>query len=66
MFKDIQGVNIFEVADRLYAFICCYSQGFMILDISDLDEISIVVEDDYSNLIYNGKSMKYIMNCFNL
>lgn len=64
-FKDIQGVNIFEVADRRYAFICCYSQGFMILDISDLDDISIVVEDDYSNLIYNGKSMKYIMNCFN-
>ena len=62
--RDMQGVTTFNFAGHTYAFVCCYSTGFLIWDITDKTNIHKVSDEDFSDVIYNGSSIKTKLNCF--
>lgn len=62
--RDMQGVTTFNFAGHTYAFVCCYSTGFLIWDITDKTNIHKVSDEDFSDVIYNGSSIKSKLNCF--
>ena len=62
--RDMQGVTTFKFAGHTYAFVCCYSTGFLIWDITDKTNIHKVSDEDFSDVIYNGSSIKTKLNCF--
>lgn len=56
-FKESQNCEIYENAGKIYAFICNYSQGYTIVDITDVNNVNIVYTNDYKSVIYNGENM---------
>lgn len=56
-FTESQNCEIYENAGRIYVIICNYTKGYLIADITDLNNVSIVCKNDYSNILYNGENM---------
>lgn len=56
-FKESQNCEIYENAGKVYVFICNYSQGYTIADVTDINNVSIVCVNDYRNITYNGEKM---------
>lgn len=56
-YKECQGIDTYEANGHIYAFICNYSLGFTVVDITDVENpvIKTINEDD---VIYNGVSQK--------
>ena len=62
--RDMQGVTTYRYAGRTYAFICCYCTGFMIWDITDKNNIKMLCDEDFSDILINGNPIKMKLNCF--
>ena len=62
-YKESQGVDTYSINGHVYAFICNYNLGFTIVDITDVNNPSIVTinEDDviYNGINLNGKSYNF-------
>ena len=56
-FKEFQNCEIFENSGKVYAFICNYSQGYTIADITDVNDVSISYINDYKSMIYNEENL---------
>lgn len=63
--RDMQGITTYTVNGRVYALVCCYSTGFMIWDITNKENIRLVCDEDFSDVVYNGLSIKGKLNTFN-
>ena len=55
-FRDIQEMKIYEHDGHVYAFICKYTCGVLILDITDLNNVFIAKEEEFSNWKYKNYS----------
>ena len=62
--RDMQGVTTYRHDGRTYAFVCCYSTGFMIWDITNKNDIRMLCDEDFSDVLINGISIKTKLNCF--
>jgi hypothetical protein len=47
---EYQGVDCFEKNGRCYALICTYSEGFVIIDLTDENSISLVKSFDFTSI----------------
>lgn len=56
-FKESQNCEIYEHAGKVYAFICNYSQGYTIADITDVNNVAVVCVNDYKSITYNGENL---------
>lgn len=56
-FKESQNCEIFEKNSKIYAFICNYSQGYTIADITDINNVTIAYINNYQNITYNGENL---------
>lgn len=56
-FKESQNCDIFEYNGQVYLFICNYSQGYIIANITDVNNVSITKIDEYKNITYNGENL---------
>lgn len=56
-YKECQGIDIYESDGRVYAFICNYSEGFTIVDITDVKQPDVVTVND-APVVFNGISLK--------
>lgn len=56
-YKECQGVDTYSANGHLYAFICNYSLGFTIVDITDVYNPSIVAINE-EDVVYNGINLK--------
>lgn len=63
--RDMQGITTYSVNGKVYALVCCYSTGFMIWDITEKDNIRLVSDEDFSDVVFNGSSIKGKLNSFN-
>lgn len=54
---ECQGVDFFEKENKLYAFICNYSLGYTIVDLTDLEKIEVVARND-DPVFYGDASLK--------
>ena len=57
-FTEYQGVGTFENNGRFYALTCTYQKGFVIVDITDDNDIKIVSEFDFSSVYVDGESIQ--------
>lgn len=64
VFKDIQNTKIYECNGHVYAFICEYTSGVLILDITDLDNVFIAKEDEWDDWKY--KNYKKGIYCYDV
>lgn len=64
-YKEYQGIGLYDVGDRSYAFLCNYNKGFTILDITSPYDIKVECVDE-SYITYEGVSMKYISYNFDV
>ena len=55
-FRDIQDVTFFEKDGQSYAMSCKYNKGVIIFDITDVNNVQVVADDEFADLQYNGKS----------
>lgn len=62
--RDMQGITTYHYGGRSYALICCYYTGFMIWDITDKNNITLVCDEDFSDIMYKGLTIKNKLNCF--
>ena len=65
-FKESQNCAIYEYGGKVYAFICNYSQGYTIADITDVNNVSIVCVNDYKSITYNGNNLYNIIYNFDV
>lgn len=63
--RDMQGITTYTVNGKVYAFVCCYSTGYMIWDITNKEDIRLVCDEDFSDVLYKGLSVKGKINTFN-
>lgn len=63
-FRDIQNLKIYEHNGRVYAFICKYTRGVLILDITDLDNVFIAKEDEFEGWKY--KNLSNAIYCYDV
>ncbi len=56
-FKESQNCEIYEANGRVFAFICNYTQGYTIADITDVNNVSIACLNDYKDITYNGENL---------
>lgn len=56
-FKESQNCEIFKKDGKIYAFICNYSQGYTIADITDMNNITIAYINNYKDITYNGENL---------
>ena len=56
-FKESQNCEIFEKNGKIYAFICNYSQGYTIADITDMNNVTIAYTNNYQDITYNGENL---------
>lgn len=57
-YKEFQGIDLYHVDNRTYAFLCNYNLGYTILDVTNPDDVNIVKMDE-SWITHNGMSMRY-------
>lgn len=62
--RDMQGITTYHYGGRSYALVCCYYTGFMIWDITDKNNIHIACDEDFSDIMYKGLTIKKKLNCF--
>lgn len=62
--RDMQDVCTYDYGGHSYAIVCCYSSGFMIWDITNRDNIKLICDEDFKDIIINGLYIKGKLNCF--
>lgn len=55
--KEYQGIDVFEANGKVYAFICNYSLGFSIVDVTNPQYPEIVSMDSHEDLYINETSL---------
>lgn len=63
-FRDIQELKIYEHNGRVYALICKYIRGVLILDITDLNNVFIAKEDEFDGWKY--KNLSNAIYCYDV
>lgn len=58
IFTEYQGVDLFEVNDRIYAISATYTNGFAIIDLTDENDIKIIKTIDFSGILVNGETIQ--------
>lgn len=55
-FRDIQSIAFFDANGKHYAMSCKYNKGVIIFDITDVNNVQVVADDEFDDLLYHGKS----------
>lgn len=55
--KEFQGCQIYDANGKKYAFLCNYSLGFTIVDITNVENPKNIVVDGHSTLMKDGNSL---------
>lgn len=59
---EYQGVDCFECYGRIYALSCTYTKGFSIVDLTDANNVSIINQFNFNNIIGSNSILQG--NCY--
>lgn len=51
-FRDCQGITTYEHAGRVYAVVCKYTHGLLILDITDVNNVTVAADNEFDGWTY--------------